>query len=106
MESDQSRPVPVSAEPSPDGRAEAEDRKLIKFSNYSLCVTLPKWVIRKLKWGKGDVVRMIVNENKGEILIRKGLRIPREKELVKKAVLSTKKTSTGKSTPKPSKARW
>ena len=50
---------------------ESEERKLIKFSNYSLCVTLPKWVIKKLNWNKGDIVNMVVSENKGEILIRK-----------------------------------
>jgi len=37
-----------------------EDRKLIKFSNYSLCVTLPKWIIKDLGWEKGDVVKMTV----------------------------------------------
>ena len=51
---------------------EGEKRKLIKFSNYSLCVTLPKWVIKELKWKKGDVVDMDVNETKGEITISKG----------------------------------
>ncbi|HPL01391.1 MAG: hypothetical protein PHH45_01125 [Patescibacteria group bacterium] len=48
-----------------------EKRKLIKFSNYSLCVTLPKSVITKLKWGKGDVVLMRVSENTKEIVISK-----------------------------------
>ena len=49
-----------------------EKRKLIKFSNYSLCVTLPKWVIKELKWGKGDLVDMKVDEKAGTILISKG----------------------------------
>lgn len=82
-----------------------ENRKLIKFSNYSLCVTLPKSVVRKLKWERGDVVRMEVNENKGEILIRKGLRVPKEKELVKKTD-GTKISSKRKVKSKASKARW
>ncbi len=48
-----------------------EKRKLIKFSNYSLCVTLPKSVITKLKWAKGDIVSMRVSENTKEIVISK-----------------------------------
>lgn len=48
-----------------------EKRKLIKFSNYSLCVTLPKWVIKDLKWEKGEIVNMEVNEKAGTILISK-----------------------------------
>ncbi len=49
-----------------------EKRKLIKFSNYSLCVTLPKWIIKELKWEKGDLVDMKVDEKAGTILISKG----------------------------------
>jgi len=48
---------------------EVEKRKLIKFSNYSLCVTLPKWVVRNLKWKKGDVVDMQVDDKNGKIII-------------------------------------
>ena len=93
MESDHSR----------SAVAEAEERKLIKFSNYSLCVTLPKSVIRRLNWQKGDIVRLVVDENKGEILIRKGLRIPKEKEILK----TTKTQSRVKPLAKKSaKARW
>ena len=50
---------------------EGEVRKLIKFSNYSLCITLPKWVIKKLNWEKGDEIFLSVNEELGEILIKK-----------------------------------
>lgn len=48
---------------------ETEKRKLIKFSNYSLCVTLPKWVIRDLKWKKGDLVNMDVDAKNGKIIV-------------------------------------
>lgn len=48
-----------------------EKRKLIKFSNYSLCVTLPKSVITKLNWVKGDIVSIRVSENTKEIVISK-----------------------------------
>ncbi|MFA7244360.1 MAG: AbrB/MazE/SpoVT family DNA-binding domain-containing protein [Patescibacteria group bacterium] len=51
---------------------QTEKRKLIKFSNYSLCVTLPKWVIRELKWNKGDLVNMEVDSDGGTIHISKG----------------------------------
>ena len=51
---------------------EGEKRKLIKFSNYSLCITLPKWIIKKLKWEKGEEVNLFVDEKKAEILICKG----------------------------------
>jgi len=53
-----------------------ERRKLIKFSNYSLCVTLPKWVIKDLGWEKGESVEMSVDAKKGTILVSKGLADP------------------------------
>jgi len=31
-------------------------RRLIKFSNYSFCITLPKKAVEQLGWGKGEVV--------------------------------------------------
>ena len=75
---------------------EGEKRKLIKFSNYSLCVTLPKWVVRDLKWKKGDVVNMDVDEKNGKIVITKGKQ-------------SKTKVSTAKPTPpshSDSTLRW
>jgi len=78
---------------------ESENRKLIKFSNYSLCVTLPKSVIRELKWNKGDVVKMAVDEKNGEILIKK-LHTPSNKAGEKS---SLQKTAISKST---KKSRW
>ncbi len=61
-----------------------EKRKLIKFSNYSLCVTLPKWVIKELKWGKGDLVDMKVDEKAGTILVSKGKQAKNKKAGEKK----------------------
>lgn len=78
---------------------ETEERKLIKFSNYSLCVTLPKWVIKELKWNKGDIVKMLVDERKGEILIKKGT----SSEKVKSEKALSVKTEKTKST---KKSRW
>jgi bifunctional DNA-binding transcriptional regulator/antitoxin component of YhaV-PrlF toxin-antitoxin module len=78
---------------------ESENRKLIKFSNYSLCVTLPKSVIRNLGWEKGNVVKMIVDEKKGEILIKKGN--GKEKENIEKSsTIDIKKPASKK------KSRW
>ena len=48
---------------------EVEKRKLIKFSNYSLCVTLPKWVIKTLNWKKGDYVNIEIDTDNGKIVI-------------------------------------
>ena len=63
---------------------QSEKRKLIKFSNYSLCVTLPKWVIRELKWDKGDIVNMEVDEEGGVIHISKGRGAKKSKSVSQK----------------------
>lgn len=89
MENDPSRPA----------RAEAENRKLIKFSNYSLCVTLPKWVIKELKWVKGDTVKLLVDVKKGEILIKKDSKSSEIK-------VKPEKLATTKKSGKPAKSRW
>ena len=78
-----------------------EKRKLIKFSNYSLCVTLPKWVNKELKWQKGEVVNLQVDENKGEIVIKKGSSTTKEKLADK--LPDDKQT---KSSSKNKKTRW
>lgn len=44
-------------------------RKLIKFGNYSLCVTLPKSLVRDLKLKKGDLISLEVESNKKKIII-------------------------------------
>lgn len=46
-----------------------EKRKLIKFSNYSLCVTLPKWVIDYFNWEKGDLVNLEIDSDSAKIII-------------------------------------
>lgn len=48
---------------------EVEKRKLIKFSNYSLCITLPKWIVKKLEWDKGDEVDVEIDEKNGKLII-------------------------------------
>lgn len=42
-------------------------RSLIKFSNYSLCVTLPKTMLNKLGLDKGDDVTITMR--RGKIII-------------------------------------
>ena len=48
-----------------------EERKLIKFSNYSLCITLPKWLVTKLEWNKGDEICVEVDEENAKLVISK-----------------------------------
>lgn len=48
---------------------EEEKRKLIKFSNYSLCVTLPKSVIKNFNWKKGDLINLEVDSDSRKIII-------------------------------------
>lgn len=50
---------------------EAEKRKLIKFSNYSLCITLPKWIVRKLNWQAGEDINVFVDEKAQRIIVSK-----------------------------------
>lgn len=38
-------------------------RKLIKFSNYSFCLTLPKFAVERLGWKKGEEVEVEFDEN-------------------------------------------
>lgn len=63
---------------------ENEKRKLIKFSNYSLCVTLPKWVTNELNWRKGEIVRIKLDESKKQLLITKDGKISKGKVEEKK----------------------
>lgn len=37
-------------------------RKLIKFSNYSFCLTLPKFAVERLGWKKGEEVEVEFDE--------------------------------------------
>lgn len=48
-----------------------DKRRLIKFSNYSMCVTLPKWVIDQLEWQKGDVLTLVTDVKQGKITLSK-----------------------------------
>jgi antitoxin component of MazEF toxin-antitoxin module len=42
-------------------------RSLIKFSNYSLCVTLPKTMLKKMSLDKGDDV--LITMRRGKIIL-------------------------------------
>lgn len=52
-------------------RGTTEKRRLIKFSNYSMCVTLPKWVIDRLEWKKGDQLTLTTDVKLGKIMLYK-----------------------------------
>lgn len=55
-------------------RGTTEKRRLIKFSNYSMCVTLPKWVIDQLHWEKGDVLTLSSDIKQGKITLYKDIK--------------------------------
>lgn len=44
-------------------------RQLIKFSNYSLCITLPKEYIDNLGWQQGDRVSFKLTNNKNDLIL-------------------------------------
>lgn len=46
-------------------------RKLIKFSNYSFCITLPKKAIEQLGWHKGEEVEVEFDSKLRRILVMK-----------------------------------
>lgn len=48
-----------------------DKRRLIKFSNYSMCITLPKWVIDQLEWKKGDELTLTTDVKSGKITLFK-----------------------------------
>jgi bifunctional DNA-binding transcriptional regulator/antitoxin component of YhaV-PrlF toxin-antitoxin module len=81
---------------------EGEKRKLIKFSNYSLCITLPKWVIKKLKWEKGEEVNLFVDDEKGEILISKD----KKPSISAVSIAKPKPTASSESVPDSAPMRW
>lgn len=44
-------------------------RKLIKFSNYSLCLTIPKSAVKTFGVGKGDIVEVEFDSKRRQIVI-------------------------------------
>lgn len=48
-----------------------EKRKLIKFSNYSLCITIPKRAVKELNWKKGCVLDINIDKEAEKIIITK-----------------------------------
>lgn len=84
------------------GKRTTEKRRLIKFSNYSMCVTLPKWVIDQLEWKKGDQLTLVTDVKQGKITLFK--EEPTQTD-------STQEVKPGKPTPKGDtqpmpKLRW
>lgn len=55
-------------------------RNLIKFSNYSVCVTLPKNALEKLGWKSGQRVYMTADIERGTLTISKQLRTAETEE--------------------------
>lgn len=44
-------------------------RKLIKFSNYSYCITLPKDFVARLGWKKGDLLQIKTSPSKNKLFV-------------------------------------
>lgn len=81
-----------------------DKRRLIKFSNYSMCVTLPKWVIDQLKWQKGDVLTLSTDVKQGKITLYKG----QEENQVKSepTIIPVKELTDDSPTEHKPKLRW
>lgn len=47
-------------------------RKLIKFSNYSFCITLPKEAVDVMGWKKGETLQVTFDDRAGKIVVSKG----------------------------------
>lgn len=61
-------------------RGKTEKRRLIKFSNYSMCITLPKWVVDQLEWKKGDELTLTTDIKHGKITLYKDASSPQATE--------------------------
>ena len=46
-------------------------RQLIQFSSYSIALVLPKKALAKLQWQAGESVEVVLDEQKGQIVVRK-----------------------------------
>jgi bifunctional DNA-binding transcriptional regulator/antitoxin component of YhaV-PrlF toxin-antitoxin module len=81
-------------------------RKLIKFSNYSFCITLPKKAVEQLGWGKGEEVDVTFDSKKRRILVNKSSTIA-DKDKNMSASKKTPKESSTKDDIQPiPKLRW
>lgn len=54
------------------GEDKSVKRRLISFSNYSTCLTLPKKALEKLGWRRGDLITVDVDFGKSQMLLRRG----------------------------------
>lgn len=44
-------------------------RRLIKFSMYSYCITLPKDFVSNLGWKKGDLLKIRANPTRDKLIV-------------------------------------
>ena len=47
------------------------NRKIIEVGQSSLCVTLPVEYLEELGWEKGEEIKVSINEDKKELILRK-----------------------------------
>jgi hypothetical protein len=81
-------------------RSTTEKRRLIKFSNYSMCITLPKWVIDQLEWKKGDVITLVTDVKDGKITLH------RDENASTKAESEVDSNTPEAEAAEPPKLRW
>lgn len=77
-------------------------RRLIKFSNYSFCITLPKKAVAALGWEKGENVEVVFNSRSKNIVVSKDTAAPED---IPKAKTKEKNTQKQEIKPIP-KLRW
>lgn len=81
-------------------------RKLIKFSNYSFCITLPKKAVEQLGWTKGEEVDVVFDSKKKRIVVNKSTASDKPGKSTPKAIENKPSTdSEGEIQPIP-KLRW
>lgn len=74
-------------------------RKLIKFSNYSFCITLPKKAVEALGWTKGEEVEVNFESRSKRIIVNKNSKTQIQK------ISQQKSTDSEEIQPIP-KLRW
>jgi antitoxin component of MazEF toxin-antitoxin module len=81
-------------------------RKLIKFSNYSFCITLPKKAVEQLGWTKGQEVEVNFDSKNKRIIVGKAGRIVADKPKTVKAKKTTDKSDDTQEIQPIPQLRW
>lgn len=71
-------------------------RRLIKFSNYSFCITLPKQAVDSFGWKKGEELDVDFDGSTGRMVVTK----PKNNKFTKPNKIDKKKTTKSTQTEK------